>query len=242
MSMTVISALKWWARERPQSNALVIKEDSLSFAALDAWAEAIAVHLAETGVRVGDRVAIYANNSLAYCAAIIGIVRSGAIFVPINNRYTPREVGNLADKTTPCLVLTDADNAKQLRDSGIDAAIVRDLEEIWDLRSVRGVVSSTQIDSDMPIVIMPTSGSTGAPKGVVHTHFSMLSAAHQLRVQEIGFDPGNTSLTLMPIYTGGALVHLFQLLALGQTNIFEVKFDPEQALRILQAKRVSSFM
>ncbi|HEX9834121.1 MAG TPA: AMP-binding protein, partial [Mycobacterium sp.] len=75
MSATVGSALRWWARTKPDHSALVVDDERLSYRQLDHWSSRVARRLAEWGITPGDRVGLSATNCLAWPVAAHGVLK-----------------------------------------------------------------------------------------------------------------------------------------------------------------------
>ncbi|HEY3568484.1 MAG TPA: amino acid adenylation domain-containing protein [Thermoanaerobaculia bacterium] len=134
----------------PEAMALSMEGERLTYAELDARANRIARHLQASGVRPGDRVALLLERSAGMVAAILGVLKAGAAYVPI-------------DPTSP------AERIAFLReDSG--AALLIGAGDLEAAGSQDGSRLDVPVAPDFPAYVIYTSGSTGRPKGVVVTH------------------------------------------------------------------------
>ena len=157
--------------------------ESLTYAELDRRARSLRDALARHGVGPGDRVAVYVPKSPASLTAILGILQSGAAYVPLD---ASAPVGRAAYVIGDCgvaAVVGATDLLADLRDAaGSDLPTLQALEVDPGSRSIeiaRGPGGETAGDpADPRAYILYTSGSTGRPKGVVHTHASALSFVH----------------------------------------------------------------
>lgn len=157
--------------------------ESLTYAELDRRARSLRDALARQGVGAGDRVALYVPKSPASLTAILGILQSGAAYVPLD---ASAPVGRAAYVIGDCgvaAVVGATDLLAGLRDA---AQAELPLLEAWDhapgsrsIEIARGPGGEAAGDPADPLAyILYTSGSTGRPKGVVHTHASALSFVH----------------------------------------------------------------
>ena len=154
--------------------------ERLTYRELDGRARAMREALARHGVGPGDRVAVYAPKSPASLSAILGILQSGAAYVPVDASAPPSRAAYVIEDCGVAAVVAASDLLPGLREaasSGLGSL------ERWadapggrDVEIARGPGGERAGDPSDPLAyILYTSGSTGRPKGVVHTHGSALS-------------------------------------------------------------------
>lgn len=241
MATTLISALQWWSRETPDNIALRVGDTVVSYTELDRWTARIAARLVAEGIRAGDRVGTVAGTSLAHCALLIGSVRAGALASPLSTRLSQRETSEFFEQIAPRLAFTDADQAGKhaaIASVGCRPLLMASIEE---LRSADAPEFTADAAPDDSVVIIATSGSTAAPKGVVYTHRSMLSYAQEFAIEEPFIGSGSRVLALPPLSTSGGFVQLMEFITLGATTRFEAGFDADRALQFLQEERINVF-
>lgn len=238
MAQTLPSALAWWARMRPNQPVVVLAGDRLTYRGYQDWSARVAARLMADGLQPGDRVAICATNSLAYCALIMGVIRAGGIVSPVNFRYTPREIAELCETTAPRLCFAAPDQAEAMAAAGYPA---RAMAEIDALRDGAPVAVPHDPDPDAPVVIIATSGSTAKPKGVVFTNRSMTAYAANWAVEEASSTAGSRVITLAPLNTSAGFVQLMHYMTQGCTLYMEPQFDPLRALRLIEQERITCF-
>lgn len=238
MPQTIPNALAWWARMRPDQQALVIGGDGLTFRALHEWSSRIAARLIADGLRPGDRIGICATNSLAYCALIMGTIRAGGICNPINFRYTTREISDLTETTEPRFVFAMPDYEEKARAAGLD---VRPMSGIDALRGGAPAEAAHDPRPDDPVVIIATSGSTARPKGVVYTNRSMTAYAAAWAAEEPAASPGSRIICLAPLNTSAGFVQFIHYSTLGCTCYLLDRFVPEEALKIVVEEKINLF-
>ena len=134
----------------PAALALSVEGESLTYGDLDAWANRIARFLQARGVRPGDRVALRLERSAEMVAAILGVLKAGAAYVPIDPAHPEERIAFTLQDSGAALLLTEV---------GLKAAGSQPPERL-----------EVPVDPDLPAYVIYTSGSTGRPKGVVVTH------------------------------------------------------------------------
>ncbi|GAA0583927.1 amino acid adenylation domain-containing protein [Kribbella sandramycini] len=143
-------------RAHPEATALVGGDESWSYAELDRWSNRIAHHLRDRGAGPEQRVALVLERSPLLVATILGVLKTGAAFVPVNPDDPAERVEFMLSDVDPVVTLTQGFSVgDELPDGPID---------------VQGLGTSTAY-------VMYTSGSTGRPKGVETTHRNVLDLA-----------------------------------------------------------------
>lgn len=235
---TLSSALAWWARMQGDVVALNVAGEALSYAELHAWSNRLAVRLVELGVAPGDRVAVCAANSLAYCVLILATLRAGGILAPMNARFTRPELSEIVGDVTPRLVF--ADDERRGLVEGLGPALHM-LSEVEGFRVGAAVSPAVEPEPAWPVVIIATSGSTARPKGVVFTNQSMVDYAAEFHLHEPSIGKGARVLAIAPLSTSAGFVQLMHYTTLGCTLYMEPAFEPQAGLELLVRERINAF-
>ena len=171
----------------PNQPAVIYEAEKLSFAELNARANQLARHLRSLGARRESLVGICVERSLEMAVGILGILKSGAAYLPLDPDYPKERLAFMLEDARPSIVLTKSDLAKQLPETR---------SRIVQLDKDQRVIAqhSTDNPADVPqpgdlAYVIYTTGSTGKPKGVMIEHGSLANYLLALNCElEIGPD------------------------------------------------------
>nr|WP_239590865.1 class I adenylate-forming enzyme family protein [Vitreimonas flagellata] len=236
------------AAERPDGAALIQDERQVSYRELDALMDGVAAALQRDGVKPGASIAICAMTSIEYAALFVGALRAGVAVAPIAPSSTPDSIVGMVDDSGAPLFFVDAEVAETL--AGVKDQIKAKIvaldggahgQAFADWLAPAGVKPApVAIDPKMPFNIIYSSGTTGAPKGIVQSHG--MRFGHIARAQAMGYGPQAVSLLSTPLYSNTTLVAFFPTLGLGGTVVLMKKFDAAKYLEIAQRRRVTHTM
>jgi len=154
---------------KPGAGVVITTGDrSLTRDQLKAAAERVAGGLRRQDVRPGDRVALYAANSLDWVVAYLGVQRAGGVAVMINPEYHSAEAEHILTDSDPIAVIADGPRARIV--TGLKRGIIP-LEDLPEADPP----SMPDLTPDSPAAILYTSGTTGRPKGAVIDHGAFLA-------------------------------------------------------------------
>ncbi|MCZ4548509.1 class I adenylate-forming enzyme family protein [Gordonia rubripertincta] len=246
MSGTVNDALTYWARAVPEQVAIDFAGDEVTYHELGSWIDAVAHDLTSRGVRVGDRVGLLGKNSLEWCVAALGAMRVGAIAAPFNQRFLPRELEALVDTCEPVVVYCDSELRTRLDEVRTVGQTFAVAEFERDVRPFRRAITvpflTPMVELSDPTAIVFTSGTTGAPKGVIFTHATIAGMMHQWAMQEPIEHNALRPLMAIPLFTAGGIIWgIARTVLHGGTLLLQPGFDPAAALRVLIESRATTF-
>ena len=167
-------ALAAQARRTPQALALRCEDASLTYAELDAWSSTLAARLIARGAGAERRVGLCVARGPALIAALVGIIRSGGAFVPLDPEYPAARLAQMIDDAGIVQVVADASSAGRV--AGVLAQC-----EVVDVGSMAGAAAlgapadatrhtDLTLHPEQLAYVLYTSGSTGRPKGVAVSH------------------------------------------------------------------------
>ena len=152
--------------ERGDAEAVSYESQRLTYRQLDARANQLAHHLQRHGVGHGDRVGLYLERSLDMVVAVLGILKAGATYVPIDTAYPPERVQFMLEDSQARVLVTQEKLADGV--SGGPARVLLDAGAAAIAREPADAPAVASTGEDIAYVIY-TSGSTGRPKGVLVT-------------------------------------------------------------------------
>ncbi len=158
----------------PQREALVTPSGRWSYAELDRLANRAAHAMTALGVRAGDRVAGALPNDLDVILAFHGAMRVGAVWVGVNRALAPPEKQYLLDDSGTSVFLCDGPSADQVAGPRIVRIEGADREWHDALAAASDDPFTAEVDPLAPAGIAYTSGTTGYPKGAVHSQYNLL--------------------------------------------------------------------
>jgi acyl-CoA synthetase (AMP-forming)/AMP-acid ligase II len=261
--LTVAEVLRRQARTRSDHPLLVCDNERISYAEAERRSASLAQGLIGLGVGKGSHVGLLYPNGAAFVIGMLAAVRIGAVVVPFPTFATARELREqLIDSDVEILLAAPSyrshDYRRRLPDAISDAGVDTG-ERIFSIRVPQlrhAVFEVAQLDSRVkmgdetllsameddvddcdPLVIIYTSGSTAAPKGVVHTHAGLLG--HQHNLNEIrGLTAVDKLFCNSPFFwIGGFAFALLATMLAGSTLVCSNATDPAATLDLIEAER-----
>lgn len=245
------------AARRPEAVALTHAASHITYAEVAADAAGVARFLGERGVRRGDRVAVLMENSREYVAAFFGILQAGACCVALNHvnktgthRELLRDAGAVGlvtrgreSRELPAIVDGCPDLRFVLAHRGDPAWALPAGVELFGTEAAPPVAGGTgqDVEADDLALILYTSGSTGAPRGVTLTHGNLVANTTQiLAYQDLQAD--DSVCCVLPFhYSFGNSLLLTHVRCGGRTVIDNRFAFPQQVLDTLEQERCTSF-
>ncbi|MTB53431.1 class I adenylate-forming enzyme family protein [Lewinella sp. W8] len=219
--------------------------DSLTFTALDAGGSQLALALlGEWGLTPGDRIAILAENCLAYPLLFAAAQKAGFILVPINYRLSPPEVAFILGDADPAMVIVEPCFDALLSTTVLPERVHRlPLADVYAIsQSVHPRQDRPVIAPDDPIFILYTSGTTGFPKGALYTHKMLFWNSVNTALSLVVNTESRTVNVMPPFHTGGWNVLLTPFLHRGGYTCLLRKFDAGRLLKVVEAEKATVLM
>jgi acyl-CoA synthetase (AMP-forming)/AMP-acid ligase II len=235
------------ARERPRHLALVKDDDVLTYGELDALMDRFAASLQRDGLVAGDVIAICALSRVEYAAVFLGALRAGVAVAPLAPSSTPEALLGMLNDCGARKFFIDESVAKMLASAtlpsrvqkiSLDGSFAPSLQE-W-LTAVGTRPRPVEIEPSAAFNIIYSSGTTGAPKGIVQPH--RMRWAHVKRAAGSGYDADAVTICSTPLYSNTTLVSFFPAFAGGGTIVLMSKFDAVKFLELAQKHRATHAM
>ncbi|WP_026553199.1 long-chain fatty acid--CoA ligase [Arthrobacter sp. H20] len=241
------------AQQHPDSVAIRLDDMDFTFAALEEWSQRVSGFMAQKGVHPGDRIALIMPNIPQMAFIYYGVLRFGAIVVPLNPLLKAREIAyHLSDSGARLVfawegVAAEAESAAGQTAAAADQGTTLEVITVdsgtflQQLSAVEPVPQIAEVAAEDTAVLLYTSGTTGRPKGAALTHTNLHRNA------EISRDLMGTAVGDV-LFGGLPFFHIFgQTCALnasvltGATVTLLPRFEPGKALEIIARDRVTIF-
>lgn len=200
------------ARRVPHKTAVVCQSKKLSYASLVAHADALALQLQSAGAR-GEPVAVFLPKSVGQSIAVFGILRAGAIVMPLDPDLPVARIAQVLEMSGARIIVVE----RQTLASALPTTVMRiDIDDIAPVDAESSWVNVIQPDD--PAYLIYTSGSTGAPKGVLLAHRGLVNAVDEgIRLLEA--TPEDVAIGLTGLHHDLSIFDLFGPLSLGGTLV-----------------------
>jgi len=237
------------AAHRPHHTALILDEARLDYAALCAGMARMALRFQRDGLKPGDVVAVCAGTSTEYLLAYLGALRAGVAVAPLAPSATAEHLDAMLENCGAKLLLRDREVAAQwpvrAEDRPLRCLALDDAPSAgapWSQWLAQDDAAPAPITPmpDWPFNVIYSSGTTGAPKGIVQSWAMRWS--HVRRAHTNGYGPDTVSLCATPLYSNTTLVAALPTLALGGTLVLMRKFDAARYLALAEQHRASHTM
>jgi fatty-acyl-CoA synthase len=262
----VWSLIAEWAEQTPEAPAFLHGERTISFAELREKSLRAAQGLADLGVGPGDRVALWLPNVPAYPILYFACARLGAIATAVNTRYRAVEVADIVGrsgaKVLACApgfrridflsILADVDPAALEKLSAIvvvgeePATVPPAIEHVrrvpFDRVLSRPRHGANHAAPNAPCNIFTTSGTTSAPKFVLHRQGAIATHAQEV-ARAFGFDvPETLSLGILPLCGVFGFNQTLTTLAAGKPSVLVESYEIEEIARLIARHRPTSLL
>lgn len=234
----------------PSSVAIVHDKVRLTWSTFAERIACLSAGLGASGLETGDRVAILADNSHRYMELMYAAPWFGAITVPLNHRLSDLELLGILEDCKATMLVTDgasADRARRLKAQAAELETLvwaddepaqhgfLDYENLIDSNQAR---APAQTDGNDLIGIFYTGGTTGRPKGVMHTHTNLWTSALSYATM-MGLSPSTVSLCSAPLFHVAAMSAAVPALMVGGAVVVLSRYDTDAVIDAIADERVT---
>jgi long-chain acyl-CoA synthetase len=217
------------------SCAVVCSDDRRTYAELGARCRRLAGAMRQLGLEPGDGVGVIGLNSDRYLELYLGLPAAGLVLVPVNSRLAAVEMRAILDDAGVSVLFADADYPGA-------AAVERVLTMPGDYEELIASADEAPL-GDEPAegdlaALFYTSGTTGAAKGAMHTHRSLVSSGLHF-MATWPFDRGTRWLVASPMFHTGGVIGTLATVWGGGTHVIMPRFDPDLALDLIEREAVT---
>jgi long-chain acyl-CoA synthetase len=245
--------------------AVIFEDQRITYGQLNDKSTQFANALIQLGINRHDRVIIFLDNSIESVISIWSILKTGAVFIVLNGSIKANKLEYIIKDSGANFIISDSRKCEVINDALL--RFKKSIKVIWvgdnDVRAklssdcsfVFNEIMSNQnagiskglagrlskiIDYDLATLIY-TSGSTGEPKGVISSHFNMISAARSI-IEYIENDQNDIILDVLPLSFDYGLYQMIMTTIFGGTMVLETSFMfPIKIVQIIEKERVTGF-
>ncbi|MGI9294027.1 MAG: class I adenylate-forming enzyme family protein [Pseudomonadales bacterium] len=240
---------KWY----PDKAAVIDEQKTLTWREIDLHSNSVANGLIQLGVEKGDSVAVLMSNCVEYAEIMFGILKAGAVIVPLNLAVNEDGlITMLNDAAVKVMFFTPEQYTKLaagLHDANTLVAHIthgeQSSDETLNYLEWRGAQASSNpmidISDDDVCNIIYSSGTTGQPKGIKHIHGRRTQSMYELALAH-RYHYGVVSICPIGLYSNIAWASLFCTLIVGGTCVVQDHFDPKIWIDTVKKYRVSHTM
>lgn len=240
------------ARATPDKPAFIMgaSGEVVTFAELDAKANQIAQLLRASGIQTGQHVAMMLKNCREFIEVVFGCSRAGVVFTPISTHLKKEETAYIINNCNARLFIASASLASVATEAAEHAPellrkfiVGGEIAGFEDWQSAVASQPSDEIsDQSLGVPMLYSSGTTGKPKGIFRAPQNTdLDAPHPLKLvgAYYGFSDTTVYLSPAPLYHSAPLFYNTLNMTGGGTSIIMDRFDPEQALALIERYEVT---
>ena len=234
--MTLGHYLNVAAASQPHKTALIDADGSITYEEFDRTTTVLAHWFLSQGLRPGDRVAIHWPNSIPTAQLYFAAFKAGIVAVPINLRLKSPEVSYVLSHAQPALCFSEPAFAPIAKEAAANCAGLRHVyTEMPDL-TAGPTDELPDVSPVRPAVIIYTSGTTARPKGVTHSHQSLIDGVGLILGDLL--DSDDIALTFTPMmHATGLMAVLIPIVMTGGSAVLLPVFHPASVLDAIERYR-----
>lgn len=232
----LVDAFREQVLRTPEAIAVVYKEESLSYAELDAKSDQLAMCLQYSGVEKDALVCICTERSSSMLISILGVLKAGAAYVPIDPSYPAERIHYILEDTQASVLIKDATCLEIISEEIIQIDVDADWEEI----SKVSAIELPAIQPSQLAYVIYTSGSTGKPKGVMIEHQGIMNTIYA-QIEDFNINEGEHCLQFASQSFDASVSEIFTSLIKGATLYIideDTKSDLQSFVNYIKANKI----
>jgi len=228
------------ASQTPQKNAVVFNDSSISYQKLDLDSNSLSNSLISSGIKPGDIVGIYLERDIELLVVQLAVLKAGAAFALLDRQYPSEMLARLLENFDIPIVLTKTEFSAVF--SKVARTQILSLDELGDCSNENP--PNIKVDPDATCFVLFTSGSTGIPKGVIHSHRNILSRIHaasnsfETKIEDVFAQ-------ISPLSSVDAIDEIFHPLTFGASVSivpYSIVVDPIRLIEVLEGTGVTKMI
>jgi len=228
------------AARSPGKPALLCDGRAYSYGELSSRVRRVCGAARRSGLRRGDRAAVFAPNCLEYPELVVGLSDAGVVVATLNARSTPHEIAAACDDCEARVLFVHgglAAAAHAARFATVERIVVLGEQyEAW-LEGAPESPPLAGVRATDPFALVYSSGTTGQPKGILLSHRSRALTFHAMAMEYACYGPDDVQLGLAPMAHGAGFAFIMATLYFGGTVEVLTRFEPEQVVARLAEDR-----
>jgi acyl-CoA synthetase (AMP-forming)/AMP-acid ligase II len=235
------------ARKFPKKTAVVFEDTRLTYKEVDERSNAIANSLIRMGVQRGDRITLLADNTYEWIEMYFAPAKAGAIFAPVNTSAPPREMEYVLSYVAPKVIVFQprfVDVLQSMKDRlpsvqsyvGADVTGMENYERL--IEEASKVEPVVEIDSLDTALIIFTGGTTGMPRGAMHTHRGCIYNVHSMAI-DLKQNYDDVEMHVTPMYHTAMASQIMCSTFLGNKHVIVRKFEAENVLNLIAKEGIT---
>jgi amino acid adenylation domain-containing protein len=236
----------------PEATAVIYEDRSLSYRELNHHANQLAHYLISLGVKPDDRVAVCLERSLGMVIALLGALKAGGAYLPLDPSYPCERLGQIMQDAEPKLLLSDATGREALGEKLLQGVTVLELDTAGQREALPSAWASMPasdpdsraigLTSHHAVYVIYTSGSSGTPKGVVNQHNSLINRLAWMQ-QAYQLDSTDRVLQKTSFSFDVSVWEFFWTLLTGATLVMappQAHKDPSQLIALIRKQKITT--
>jgi len=252
--ITITDAIASHAKLRPDKTALVCGDQRVTWRDFNQAIDLVANGLIKGGLRKGDKVSVLMLNSIEMLEIMMGTVKAGGVIVPLSVMLTAESLATMINDSdsqfifvgAPFVRVTDSIRRDLVNISSAGFFVVGEETQNWiawiDYQRWRDESTETppqvRLTPEDDFNLIYSSGTTGTPKGIAHTHYARQQSAYILAI-EFRFNQNSIAVVTTPLFANGTWIMMLPSLTIGSTMVIMAQFDPKKFLDIVERERAT---